>query len=199
MECLYDIVAFDIDGTLCPSGRVLAAESLRLIDETHPDTFRKLDRNGFNFRPFTGVERALTQLQHITRLAIISNGPHFRQRNKLILLALEEFFGSVYISGELARISFGEDYTRETEQGIAKPNTLMFERINADTRTFASRSLYVGNRQMDYEAASKAGWDFIGVIDSNERYENDFFGSEPAPKKLVRQREFARILEYATR
>ena len=52
MEVNYDIVCFDIDGTLCPSGRVLTREQLLLIDQTRPESFKFLPKNDFNFQAF---------------------------------------------------------------------------------------------------------------------------------------------------
>ncbi len=193
MGSKFDLVVYDIDGTLGPSGRSLTAEQLILVDTTKPEQFRLFDRSGFVYGAFPGVVETIAQLRNIVKQAIISNGPSIRQRNKLVLAGLEEIFNPVYISEEHARKMFGV-FNGVQLKSIEKPSPSMFQRMNGETRTRPERCVYIGNTEVDYLAARNAGWDFIGVIDTDEKYQEDFKNREDL--KLVQQHEFHRILEH---
>lgn len=193
MASRYDLVCFDLDGTLCPTGRALSDENLKIVDTTPPEEFKRLDLSGFNFRPFPGVLETLDTLRRSTRLSIISNGFENRQLNKIYLIGLDGYFHPICISEEHAKKMFGV-YDDRQLKSIEKPSSSMFQRMNWKTKTSPERCVYIGNIYADYLAARNASWDFIGVIDADEKYKDDFKGEKDL--KLVQQYEFQRILEH---
>ncbi len=193
MQKSYDLVVYDIDGTLGPSGRDFTVEQLKLVDTTDPEQFRLMDKSSFTYGPFLGVTETIEQLRGRVKQAVISNGPGIRQKNKLILMGLENTFDHLYISEEHAGKMFGV-YDEIKLKSIEKPSPSMFQRMNWETKTSPEKCVYIGNTWVDYLAARNAGWDFIGVIDADEKYKDDFKSERKL--KLVQQHEFNRILEH---
>ena len=196
MQNRYELIAFDIDGTLCQSGRTLTPEQLELITLSDPESFREQDKSGFNYSAFPGVVDTIKALAGVRR-GIISNGFGRRQRNKLILTGLDDLFDPIYISEDFACSFFEEAYTadrkKEFEREIEKPSPIMMMRMNLMTRTLASRSLYVGNTDEDHRTARASGWDFLRIRDPDPKY--SAIGVDGAIA-VIDQNRFHEILEY---
>ena len=196
----YNLIIFDIDGTLCPSGRTLKEEELQLIDTTNPAEFKNANLAAkIKYNYFPGVLNALEQLKGQAKLAIASNGPSFRQRNKLIAAGIDNLFDKelIIISEDLALFYYSldtglsywqkeydrEEYLKRVEK--PKPNMLyhVLNRANAQKQN----AVYIGNDAIDLETAKNAGIDFIRIIDKSKKG----FKAE----KEVHQNEFHKLID----
>ncbi len=178
----YDLIIFDIDGTLCPSGRILSEDELKIIDLTHPKDF-KASNLGINMKYtyFPGVRTALEQIAKDAKLAIASNGPSFRQKNKLIASGIDHLFDKelVIISEDLAlsyhTLDTGlnywpNEYTKELYmKRVEKPNSSMLSHLLIRSNAPKQRAIYVGNTEEDFTAAKNAGMAFVRVIDKSKK------------------------------
>ncbi len=178
----YKLVLFDIDGTLCPSGKILTPRELSLIDSTHPKAFKDLNlRRELNYPCFDGMEDCLKELKNSKiELGVVSNAPSFRQKNKLIASGIDELFNEdlVIISENLAPgyyfldtglVSWPDKETKEEYvQRVSKPKACMFCHAFSKTNHSRDSIVYVGNQFEDSVAAQAAGVSFIRVIDKEK-------------------------------
>lgn len=192
----YDLVIFDIDGTLCPSGRVLSEEELRILDTTNPKDF-KASNLGINMKysSFKGAKNALEQITKDAKLGIASNGPSWRQKNKLIAAGIDHFFDKelVIISEDLA-LSYhsldtglnywSNEYAKELYmKQVEKPNSSMLSHLLIRANLSKQNAVYIGNTEEDFTAAKNAGMAFIRVIDKSKKrfktgheiHQNEFY------------------------
>ncbi len=160
----YKLIAFDLDGTLAPSGKTLG-EREQILQMMSRQECAKRQRE-FNYLPYTQVEETIKKLSKEVKLAIISNGNGNLQRNKLFILKMEHHFKRILISEELCKEIYGVEEKR-TE--IEKPQSTMFEKLCQEENVQPKECLYVGNRDSDSMGAKNAGWDFIRVVDHDGR------------------------------
>ena len=197
----YDLVIFDIDGTLCLSGKTLSEEELQLIDTANPAEFKNANLAAkIKYTCFPGVINTLEQLKlNSVKLGIASNGPSFRQKNKLIAAGIDNLFEKelVIISEDLALFYHNLDtglnywpteYAREEYlKRVEKPNPNMLSHILIRANAQKQSTIYVGNAVEDFTAAQKAGLAFIRVIDKEKKG----FKAE----KEIHQNEFHKLID----
>lgn len=196
----YNLVIFDIDGTLCPSGEILSEEELKIIDTTEPKEFKKnISSENVNYSPFPGVSSVLEEIAKTTKLAIASNGPSWRQKNKLIASGIDHFFDKelIIISEDLALFYHSldtglnywpSDYAKEEYSNkVKKPNSNMLSHLLTRANVPKQNAVYVGNDEIDLTAAKKAGLAFIRVIDHAK--------PEFKAEQEIHQNEFNKLIE----
>ncbi|PSW19647.1 HAD family hydrolase [Photobacterium sanctipauli] len=96
-----------------------------------------------HWRLFPDVVPALTQLQQVSPLAVITNGFAFQQQAKLQDTNISEFFRFVVTSEQV---------------GVAKPDPIIFQQAVKSAKAHAGDCWFVGNHPInDAEAAQQAG------------------------------------------
>jgi FMN phosphatase YigB (HAD superfamily) len=195
----YNLVIFDIDGTLCPSGRVLNEDELKLIDTTNPKDFKANNLGtSIKYAPFQGVSKVLEELAKSTKLAIASNGPSWRQRNKLTAAGIDHLFDKelIIISEDLALFYHSldtslnywpKDYAKEEYlKRVEKPNSHMLSHLLIRSNVPKQNAIYVGNDEIDLTAAKNAGVHFVRVIDKSKK--------EFKTEQEIHQNEFHKLI-----
>ncbi|GEM_PF-5537680 len=180
----YKLIAFDIDGTLAPSGKTLGEKEgvLQMISEK--ECYRR--KKEFPYLPYPQVNETLKKLRKEAKLVIISNGNGNLQRNKLSILKIRHYFTSLLISENVCREIYG---TIEKLNEVEKPNKFMFEKVCQEGGVNPRECLYIGNRDSDYMGARNAGWDFLRIVD--HRFRMGLEGQIAIDKD-----EFMKIMEY---
>lgn len=105
-------------------------------------------------------------------LGLITNGPSEEQRQKLRRSALERYFTSVTISGDL---------------DTAKPDPEIFERAVASLAVNATQCVYVGNNfAADVVGATGAGLDAVWLAQTGEPTPVATAGGTVQPRAIIR-------------
>lgn len=190
MECPYKLIVFDLDGTLAISGNYLSDKEIKMLDEFNSKQINE-NKKLFNYKTYKNVKETLEILRKFTKLALISNGHYPRQKNKLILAGIYDYFDLIYISQEIAIKKFGDKFTPEQLAQIEKPSIYMFKQMNKETKTLPEECIYIGNIDNDQIVAAEIGWDFIRIKDEDPRAIRKLTW-----EKTVHQDNFKEILKY---
>ncbi|MES2202039.1 MAG: HAD family hydrolase, partial [candidate division FCPU426 bacterium] len=119
-------------------GKTISLEEARALNDKYVAYYEE------EWRPFEDTHPALSALKRNFRLGMITNGDGKRQRGKLKSCALDQYFESVIISGEV---------------GSAKPERGIFDLSRKAFGLDASEMAYVGDRvEIDVLGARNAGW-----------------------------------------
>jgi FMN phosphatase YigB (HAD superfamily) len=168
------LIAFDLDDTLCPTGRTLPVEHIVTMDLTSPEIIRAAAPH-ITYAPYPAALDLVKRLHGTgTELAVVTNGKSYRQRNKLALSGLDAYFkpDRIFVSEECAwerYLSEVGSFTGPLEQWqecltrIEKPAPYMLVKLTEKTGIPARESLFIGDSDADRLAAWSAGWQFYHV------------------------------------
>ncbi len=194
----YEVVFWDIDGTLydplinCPKW-----------EEELPE---KSDLDGINishlkfWMPYPGIKELLKKIPQNIQ-GIISNGYDLNQKNKILLLGVEDYFNPklIFTSGGEAERLLSSGYRKingkkhiwaiDNMMGVTqKPEEYMFKRALQISGIKAENAIMIGNSWTDICGAQKAGMNSIYISGTEKNEEaNPVLDGKIIPKAIVRK------------
>ncbi len=194
----YEVVFWDIDGTLydplinCPKW-----------EEELPE---KSDLDGINishlkfWMPYPGIKELLKKIPKNIQ-GIISNGYDLNQKNKILLLGVEDYFNPklIFTSGGEAERLLSSGYRKingkkhiwaidNMMEVTQKPGEYIFKRALQISGIKAENAIMIGNSWTDIYGAQKTGMNSIYISGTEKNEEaNPVLDGKIIPKAIVRK------------